>query len=217
MTASLGTVLRAKGENRAAAAMLRKVLEGRRATLGDADEATIRSVLTLANFLYAQDEEAQAEPLYREAASSCQLHLGEKHELTITALNNLGCLLKAETRLRNLGEAEEKLNDSLVGCRKLYGDSHVETLIAASNLGRAQTLLGRHDDAYVYIYHAFAGLVPARSKLGESHARVLYLQEKLDEHDDDVIASIDLDAPDAPSLPPLYVPPPYLQSSESPD
>ena len=57
----------------------------------------------MANFLYQQNLEEQAEPLYREAVAVCQANYAETHELTLTSLNNLGCLLMGD---RKLEEAE---------------------------------------------------------------------------------------------------------------
>ena len=163
----LGVLHRAKGDYMMACSYLEQSLEGRRLVLGGKHVATLHAMNDLGSAMYdsglhepAATREVQMEEafkLYREALAMCKDSLGESHPLTLTSRNNLGNLRHArallmpkfivgrganEERGAELRAAVKLLRASLASSQALHGATHLETLIATSNLGSALRTLG---------------------------------------------------------------------------
>jgi tetratricopeptide (TPR) repeat protein len=164
---AMGRVHRAKGEHDAAVATATQALDGRRKVLGHYHMDTLKAMLHLAAALYDRAMRAPLEArkldvakalrLYRDALDQCRATLGDRHALTIQAMNNLGNLLHARGLLmpkfiagrgpnrkrdETLAEGAELLREALAACQAKHGRTHLESLIGASNLGSALRSLG---------------------------------------------------------------------------
>ena len=98
-------------------------------------------------------QESEAEALYRAALDVCRASLGLAQELTLISLTNPGC------RLPPSGEHPELatvcLREGRKGSEKLYGDGHIEMLIARGNLGSCLFRQGKAEEAAGFLYDVY--------------------------------------------------------------
>jgi hypothetical protein len=176
-----------RGSFRSAHELGQRVLDGRRATLGERHPDTLAAMSDLAATLRWHDELDAARALHQQVLDGRRELLGERHPDTLTAMANL-----ATTRLMQ-GEVEvarELQQQVLDGRRELFGERHPDTLTAMSDLGatlQTPSHLRDLDVARKLLQQALEG---RRGVLGERHpdtltamhnlAATLYAQGELD-------------------------------------
>ena len=89
-----------------------------------------------------------ATSLYRDTLAACRQKLGDDHEDTLTALNNLGTLLLAQGKA---DEAAPLMLEALELSRALLGAQHAHTLVSMGNLGTLRRSMGDLD-AYTHTH-----------------------------------------------------------------
>ena len=82
--------------------------------------------------------------LYREALAQCREKLGDRHEDTLTSINNLAMLLLAQDELE---EAGQLLCEALDASRETFGPMHQHTLVSMTNLGSLYKNAGELEEA----------------------------------------------------------------------
>ncbi|NCT66467.1 MAG: serine/threonine protein kinase [Rhodanobacteraceae bacterium] len=128
---NLSALLRERGELAESQALLREVLERRRAELGERAPATLASRHKLALVLAAQGDNATAA---QEAEATLALQrevLGNAHAVTLTTMQTLANILVATG---DLERAEALARESLAGFEAQFGDGHVQALAAMNTL-----------------------------------------------------------------------------------
>ncbi|CAK0842090.1 unnamed protein product [Prorocentrum cordatum] len=104
-------LLKAQGDLAGAEPLLREALQANREVLGG--------------------DLAGAEPLYREALQPGREVLGDRHPFTLTSVNNLAMLLKAQG---DLAGAEPLFREALQARREVLSDRRPRTLTSVNNL-----------------------------------------------------------------------------------
>ena len=103
----------------------------------------------------------------REALAARRETLGNRHPRTITSLNNLGTLLKAQG---SLDEAMPLMREALEASRATLGDSHPDTLASIYNLGLLLEQSGALDDAATLLTEELEGCA---ARYGADHHETL--------------------------------------------
>ena len=159
-----------------------EAVAGYRKALGDAHGATLTSITRLAVALKMCGFFVAAEPLCREALAGCRAALGNEHPSTIFAMKHLADLLFRRGQgliffyPGRLAEAEFLHREVIALERKLYGDSHPETLDSVSNLALMLCGLRKFAQAEALLREALNG---NRRVLGDEHPATLRSAENL--------------------------------------
>ncbi len=138
--------------------------------LGDQVRAELASVLgSDANVegLHTEGEYAQAHAITERQLQVFRRVLGDDHRTTLSSINNMGVLLKAQGRL---ADAEPFYAEALDGRHRVLGDDHPDTLTSINNWGFQLQAQGRLVDAEPYYAEALEG---RRRVLGDDHQRTL--------------------------------------------
>ena len=144
--------------------LLRARLQAKRAS----GQAITHSTLSrLARELQVQGKYDEAEPLYREALEVRRETLGNRHQKTLAAINNLGALLLAKG---DLAAAEPLCREALEVRRETLGNRHQSTLTSINNLG---TLLQAKGDLAAAEPLLREVLEVRRETLGSRHSDTL--------------------------------------------
>jgi non-specific serine/threonine protein kinase/serine/threonine-protein kinase len=115
----------------------------------------------------------EAEPYYREALEGRRRVLGDKHQLTLGSLHNLGDLLRDMGRL----EEAESLGAELVrSARESLPEGHGYTGIFLTNHGKCLAELERYAEAETALLEAYGILEAA---LGPEHQRTIKMIQPL--------------------------------------
>ncbi|KAL1503881.1 hypothetical protein AB1Y20_012344 [Prymnesium parvum] len=143
--------------------------EGRAAVarLSAEERGTSALPAKLGLMLLEQGKLEEAEPLLREAAEARRAALGDRHEETLSSINNLAGLLLEQGRRE---EAEGLYREALQARRETLGDRHESTLTTMSNLGSLLNDQGRLEEAAGLYREA---LEARRETLGDRHADTL--------------------------------------------
>jgi tetratricopeptide (TPR) repeat protein len=110
---------------------------------------------------------------YRLSLETRRRVLGNEHPETLTMLNNLATLLKAEGRLT---EAETYMREALETRRRVLGDEHPDTIASLNNLGTILLAEGKPAEAETYCGEAVDA---GRRVLGDAHPNTLYFMNNL--------------------------------------
>jgi serine/threonine protein kinase len=119
-------------------------LESERQKKGSHHADTLAALHDLAALLWAQDELAQAEPLFRESLDARVHALGTDHPETLFALRALASFLEEQDRL---AEAEPLLRRYVEGSSRTLGAEHGDVLVGLGELSRLLRSQGRWPDA----------------------------------------------------------------------
>ena len=92
-------------------------------------------MLSLAALCKAEGDLAAAEPLYTEALALRRSINGDDHPLTLTAMMELGLLLRAKGAPEDLAQAVVLLTTVEERCRSVLGAQHPDTIQAMQSLG----------------------------------------------------------------------------------
>lgn len=128
-------------------------------------EARLR--FTLGNVYVQLGDYDRAEPHLTEAMELWLRELGEGHELTLVAMNDVARLYQAQGRY---DEAEPLYVKSMEGRRRVLGDDHPGTLITINNLGTLYDKMGRYEEAEPLLLEALEG---TRRVRGADHRETL--------------------------------------------
>lgn len=93
-----------------------------------------------------QQRYAEAEPLLRESLASKQELFGDRHPMTLTAVNNLAGSLRQQDRPE---EALPFYREALDGFLDIYDEAHPRSLVARHNLGNCMLDLDRAEESVV--------------------------------------------------------------------
>jgi hypothetical protein len=113
------------------------------------------------------EEGVREERYHREAPSSKELTLGNKHLDTLTTVNNLGITLQRQTQYQ---AAESVFYRSLSGRLHVLPLDDLDVLMSQSNLGVVFQLQGRLDEAkelHMIVYNGH------RCVLGDTHNKTI--------------------------------------------
>jgi CHAT domain-containing protein/Tfp pilus assembly protein PilF len=103
--------------------------------------------------LYRQGKLGEALPLARRSVALCHQLLGDGHQDTAEALNNLGGLLQSQG---NYAEARRCYEQALAVVQRVFGTDHPNTAKDLNNLGRLLHDLGDYTAARPYLEQALA-------------------------------------------------------------
>ena len=123
--------------------------------------------------LYQQRQFSEAIETANLAYNLARALLGEEHEKTVAALNNLAELHRV---LGNDTVAEPLLERSLALARETFGETHANVGLTLNNLAVLHYQRGDYDKALVQARQAFEILLPA---LGPAHVSVANLNRSL--------------------------------------
>lgn len=165
--ASMGALLKDKGDYSEAEIVERKALKGRRAVLGSDHPDTLSSIDDLGLLMHYAGRFEEAETYYREALEGRRKALGDQHADTVMSLANLANLL---VTLEKLDEALPMALEAQEGFHRVHGDDHERTLIGLHNLSHLRMLMGDAEEAEAYGRRALEGF---RRVLGEDHPYTL--------------------------------------------
>ncbi|KAJ1639406.1 hypothetical protein T492DRAFT_1117215 [Pavlovales sp. CCMP2436] len=179
---NLAVLLKAQGKLAEAEPLYRRALEGHEKQFGASHLNTLNSVNNLAALLQAQDKLDESEPLLRRALEGCKDQLGASHPRalkgrekqlgashldTLTFVNNLAALLKAQGKL---AEAEPLFRRALEGREKQLGASHPDILTSVSSLASLLQVQGKLVEAEPLYMRALEG---RETQFGASHPDTL--------------------------------------------
>jgi tetratricopeptide (TPR) repeat protein len=130
----LGTLFSESGRLEEAEQLYRRALFGYEKTLGPSHTSTMDTLNNLANLLAGQGQFDGVEDMYKRilAFYDDAKVAGKEDAPRYTTLMNLGIL---HMRQDNLQEAEEELQQALIGQEKWLGPNHRLTLLNVANLG----------------------------------------------------------------------------------
>src|SRR5262249_17782575 len=120
----LATNLTGQGRNREAQILLQRVI-ARRGEAANADPATLRAKLQLARTLRDEGTLGPAETMLHQVVEARRISLGERNNLTLSAITELASVLAAEHREV---EAEPLYRLVLKDRSELLGPTHPDTL-----------------------------------------------------------------------------------------
>ncbi|MDX2016901.1 MAG: tetratricopeptide repeat protein, partial [Planctomycetota bacterium] len=106
-------------------------------------------------------------PLQESALATRRRVLGEGHPQTLSSINNLGVLHRAQGKL---DQAEPYFREALERRRRVLGEEHPETLTSVAWMGTLLQAQGKLDQAEPYFREA---LEKSRRVLGEEHPDTL--------------------------------------------
>jgi tetratricopeptide (TPR) repeat protein len=147
-----------------AEAIVRRVLEVRIETLGEAHPLSLDAMNRLGNILFAAGRYDELEPIDRRTLQIRRRVLGPDHPDTLRSLNGLGATLFTAGRY---AEAAELFEEALAGQRRQLGDSHPDTLALESNLAATYLEIGRYREAESLLREALSGRIRV---MGPDHA-----------------------------------------------
>jgi tetratricopeptide (TPR) repeat protein len=133
-----------KGLYRQAQPLVEKVLQVRRAALGEDHPDTAESYGWVAVILDELGRYREAEEGKRKALDIRRQALGEEHPLTAESYNNLAFNLTTQGRYREAGEGYRKALDIN---RKVLGEDHANTAANYDNLAYNLKVQGRYKEA----------------------------------------------------------------------
>jgi len=152
----------------------------RRRLLGDDHRQTIETMGEVGTLLAILGRLDEGERVLREGLERARTRLGSDDAETMNLLNRLGLSLHASSRydeseqcLHTRGrqaEAEPYFRETFERFLRLRGDDHIDTLRAASNLGRLLDTKGEYAEAETILRN---GLTKIRSLRGDDHEESL--------------------------------------------
>jgi serine/threonine protein kinase/Flp pilus assembly protein TadD len=169
----MGQVYRDLGLYGRAQALLTRVVDIRRGTLGATHPQTLSAMDELGGVLNRGGHIADAEKLQRETLDIERRVLGPEHPDTLRSISNLGDILYRAGRSQ---EAESMQREALDIQRRVLGSEHPDTLRSMSNLGIMLIRLGRYSDAENVLREA---LEMRRRVLGPEHPDTLTTKRDL--------------------------------------
>ncbi|MEZ6243289.1 MAG: serine/threonine-protein kinase [Phycisphaerales bacterium] len=119
--------------------------------LGERDEQTLLSRMTLLEIQSERADFAGAEASRKELLELQREVLGEDHEQTIATINNLGVALLNQGRY---AESESLLKTALERRTRVLGARHAQTATTMNNLAAVYMYTGRPTDAAELMAHA---------------------------------------------------------------
>lgn len=172
LAGELANELRQLGRHEDSEALYRDLLRVRREQ-GTDTRMTHIALNSLAVLLQEMDRQAEAEPLYREAAEIGERMWGRDNEDTLTARFNLACV---QRDLGRLDEAEQLMAELLPHFRRVFGDAHFKTAAAEHHLGCLYDKLGRWPEALPLVESSVRSTIQVQ---GERTAEVALMQDNL--------------------------------------
>ena len=142
--AGLTEVLQDLGDQDAAEALGKEVLDDRTKTLGPAHPDRLAALSAMGAIYRKQGRLAEAEQAFAEALEHYRKILGPDHPSTIIATNNLGEILEKEGIF---DQAEPYLREASDSSRKTYGEANPTTLASFNNLALLYESQGVFDKA----------------------------------------------------------------------
>ncbi|KAM6493175.1 hypothetical protein JOM56_011309 [Amanita muscaria] len=144
-----------------------RVLEARKAKLGNDHPDTISSMNNLANTYRDQGRWDEAEKLETHVLEARKAKLGNDHPDTLGSMNNLASTYRNQGRW----DEAEKLETHVLEARKAkLGNDHPDTLGSMNNLAITYSNQGRWDEAEKLETHV---LEARKAKLGNDHPDTL--------------------------------------------
>lgn len=137
------------------------------AALAVPERGTSLAIDQVAGLLSEEGRLSEAGPLYVEAVWACRRALGDRHEDTITSVNNYGAWLYRQGRLH---EAEPLFREALAARREALGPAHDDTVASANNLAWLLRGAGRAEEAERLFREAHGA---RRESLGARHPSTL--------------------------------------------
>jgi len=153
--------------------LLRRVLKGREATLGQNHSATLSACQDLAEALHAVGELQEAEQLYQQAIDGREMILGIKHLDTLQSFSRMAALQQA---LGNYWDAVPLLRRVLEGRELQLGQMHPDTLATCTELAVLLQDMGRHGEALPLYRRALEG---RETVCGPNHPDTLQARNSL--------------------------------------
>ena len=151
---SLGVLYQRLGLHGKAETILRRVLEARSETLGEAHPTTLTAMNHLADLLWAQGRHDEVEAIDRKTLEIRRRVLGEDHPDTLKSLNGLAVTLFTRGRY---AEAAQFFEQAYSVARRQLGESHPHTLALGSNLAAAYLELNRYPEAESLLREVVSG------------------------------------------------------------
>jgi CHAT domain-containing protein/tetratricopeptide (TPR) repeat protein len=136
--------LEARGDNRRALDVRRKILAWRDRNLGPEHPETFTSLVLLAVSYQLQGSYSKALPLYQRALAIREKTLGPEHKATVVSLNNLALVYD---RLGRYAEASSLFKRMLVINEKTLGAEHPETVFLLARIAGLLQVQGRYEEA----------------------------------------------------------------------
>ena len=112
-------------------ALLQRLSEAQKRTLGRTNPSTIHSTCEAAAVLCDLGRYDEAEALIRWVLATCQSSFSKGHPYSLCTLNNLALVLKCQGRK---AEAETALCAAIHACEREHGETHVLTVLLLRNL-----------------------------------------------------------------------------------
>ena len=113
--------------------------------LGKDKKETLTAAVNLSNVYKSMGEIQVAEDLLLEALSSARSEHGEMSSLTATVLNNLGVLLKKDSK--RMSTAKEYYQEALRIRSYTLGNQHPDTIVSMNNLAELHIAMGQEKEA----------------------------------------------------------------------
>ena len=121
-----------------------KVLQIKRAILGEEDESVADSLAVLGDILFQRKMYSESIEVLRVARAVKVKIRTENHPSSILSLNRIAKCLRA---LGRLDEARSMLEQCVINTRRLYGDNNFSTSVALFELARMLQLVEEYDTA----------------------------------------------------------------------
>ncbi|KAL2810853.1 hypothetical protein BJX63DRAFT_303421 [Aspergillus granulosus] len=111
-------------------------------------------LMSIASILGKQDNNTEAEEMYRRAVAGREQVLGKEHPHTLTSIHNLGSTLNDQGKYK---QAEEMFRQAVAGQEQILGKEHRDTLTSTHDLGSALNDQGKYEQAEEMYRRAVAG------------------------------------------------------------
>ncbi len=144
-----------------------------RASLGQADTDTIRSLTNLAMSYFAADRIAEALDLCEEVVRLRTEQLGDDHPDTLIAMTNLANCYDREGRVEEALDIFERV---FARQKAKLGADHSDTLATMNNLALTQLRVGQADEAVALLEETLAR---RQEKYGEDHPQTIQTMNHL--------------------------------------
>jgi non-specific serine/threonine protein kinase/serine/threonine-protein kinase len=169
----LGWIRARRDEVEPSLALIREGLEGYRAA-GAMDTPTgIECQRILGQILHLTDALEEAETTFLGALERSRAALGDRHEQTINALNDLSLLYGS---MGDSERAETTIREAIELQTEVRGPNHAETLVMESNLANSLYGMGRPEEAA----ELYRSLLPRYQEVyGSDHPRTMTLANNL--------------------------------------
>ncbi|MFE4059026.1 tetratricopeptide repeat protein [Streptomyces sp. NPDC059096] len=173
----LQLVLGNHGRREEAVTLLRSVVAGRQTVLGPWHPSTLRSRVSLLAMLSAEEiaDEAEADETFLALPSTCALHLGPDHAVTLSARHNHA---RAQFVLGHHQAADDEIRQVVEDYRRVLGPAYPAVLAARQLHAQTRTALGRAETGAELMAEVVAG---RERSLGAEHHFTVVSRELLED------------------------------------